>query len=159
MAFVLEPTAEVLIHCQDYNGARSSVRFFVVNTDADPAAGGPAALAAAVQGISADAVTSVETLLHSVDPLPGSPTDGPYSRGADKGLFEFGSTDGSIVKMQIGAPNETHLEPDHLRYSVSDIAVLALETAMKSFGKTAEGAAITHFQTGYRRRPSRRKGK
>jgi hypothetical protein len=159
MAFVLEPTVEVIYHFEDYNGARASMKMFMINTDTDPATGAPANLAASLQSISDCQLTNTEILIHSVNDTPGTPTDGPYARGADKALMEFGSADGTIVKIQIGAPNETHLDANHLTYSTADSAVLALQTAMVAHAVTAEGSAITHFQRGYRRRPSHRKGK
>lgn len=157
MAFVAQPTNEVLVHTQDYNGKNSTTQYWVANTETDPATGAPAALANGVQGIIAGAVTSVELKIHAVEASPAVAGTGPYDRVQDKALLEFYAADGSIVRFQMPGPRQTTLKADH--YTVDPAAALtaALVTALLTDARTAEGLALTALTRGYRRVPPRLK--
>lgn len=158
MAFVVEPGVQVLLTFSDASGHKSSMSIYMDNTETDPTAGGPAAVASAAQDISADALTAVECRIRAKQTAIIAPTDGPYPRGADKAQYVFGGADGSPVVLQVGAPNEGTLQSDKINIDPTDAAVIALVAALVGNGKTAEGQAITGLVRGFRKRNSHRKG-
>ena len=158
MAWVTEPGVQVLLGFFDDSGHRATLQCYMDSSETDPTGGGPAALAAAAQDISDCAVSLVECRIRASESAPGVPSDGPYARGADKAQFGFKAADGSPVKLQIGAPNETVFQADKINVDPADSAVVALVAAMKLYGKTAEGVAISTLTTSYRKRNSGRKG-
>lgn len=159
MAWVTTPTNKFRLHFEDYSGIRSSMTFRLLASETDPAAGGAAAIADAAQGMSAAALTSQEIIIEAVQDTPGTPTDGPYCRGADKVLLVFTSENGVPVNLQIGAPNETILAADHENVDPADTALAALVAALQTYGCDADGGDIKVLTRGFRRRPPRRKHK
>lgn len=154
MAWVTEPGVEVKLSATDASGHRATESYWMDSSETDPTSGGPAALAAAVQGISADAITLIECMIRASQSTPGTGTDGPYCRGADKALAVFQSEDGSEVNFEIGAPNETILDTDKIELDPTDTALSEFIDAMIANAVTAEGKAITGFKRGFRKRNS-----
>ena len=159
MAWNQTPTNQLRLHFVDYNGKRSSMNFHLADDEIDPAAGGAAAIADAAQSCSDAELSSQEIIITGVNDSPAAATTGPYARGADKALIVFRSEDGTPVTLEIGAPNETILEPDHLNVDFSDASVIALVNLMLANACDAGGGDLVATQRGYRRRPPRRKHK
>lgn len=157
MAWVQTPTNQLVLHFQDYNGKRSTMKFHLDTDETDPSAGGAAAIADAAQSCSDAELSSQEILITAVNDSPASASTGPYARGADKALIVFRSEDGTPVNLEIGAPNEGILDTDHLNVDFSDSAVAALVTLMLAHACDAGGGDLVATQRGYRRRPPRRK--
>ena len=158
MAFVNDPTNKVILRFEDYNGKVATSEYFVDAAETDPAAGGPAALAAGAAAISSALLTATEIRIGATNSSPGSPSDGNYSRGSDKVSIWYGALDGSRPLISIGAPNGTALDADHITVKPTAATVTALLTALQTYGKTAEGAALTGLMLrGYRRRFSNRR--
>lgn len=158
MAWVVDPTNKVIVKLSDFNGVESTTEYWVDAGQTDPESGAPAALAAAVQDISASLVTGVEVRIGATQSSPGAPSDGPYSRGSDKILLTLGGSDGSRTKMAIGAPLASTLNPDHKTVKASATNIDALMVALATHGKTAEGANLTGtMPRGIRMRFSNRK--
>jgi hypothetical protein len=157
MGWVTEPGVEVVYGFTDRSGHRATMHVYMDNTETDPTGGGAAAVGSAAQGISNDALVSVECRVRASEDDPGVPTDGPYCRGADKALFVLTTEDGSTVNLQIGAPNEGIFDSGALEIDFADAAVIALMDALIANAVTAEGDDITGAKRGYRRRPANRK--
>jgi len=157
MAWELEPMNELLLHFSDYNGARATMNFWLENTETDPGAGGAAAIAAGAQGMSDDALTSVEILRHATWDEEVTPTDGPYARPSNKMNITFRATDGTKTTMQVPGPNETILAADHISIDLADAAVIAFVDYTIENILSSEGAALTGVQRGVRRIPPRLK--
>src|ERR1043165_3809890 len=120
MAWVAAPTNKLRLHFIDYNGKRSTETFHLDPSETDPNAGGAAAIAAAAQGCSDAELSSQEILVEAVNTSPGSPTTGPYARGADKLLLVFNTAGGVPVTIELGAPKETDLADDHINVNPAD---------------------------------------
>lgn len=157
MAWVLEPTNQLLLHFVDYNGIRATSQYFIASGETNPSGGAALAIADGAQGISNDGLVATEILRHASWDAAVTPTDGPYPRPADKVKMTFTASDGSKVIMQIPAPNETILKPDHYKADPSDSALAAFIAYVEANCLSEEGAPITQFSGGYRRRPPRRK--
>lgn len=157
MPYVTEPSNEVIIHLQDFNGTPSTSQYWVAAAEVDPGSGAPLAIANGVQGISDSQVVSIELLRHAKNTTPGAPTTGPYDRVQDKAKLEFDCADGSTVILQIPGPLQTIFKPDHFDVDPSDALVTALVNALIAGGKNAQGAAIVGLSGGYRRVPPRLK--
>lgn len=154
MAWVVDPTNECIITVADFTGKLATTQYWVASGDTDPGAGGPAALAAAVGGITTGAVTNVEVLIHATQSSAVSPGTGAFDRVQDKMKLTLRSASGALPILQIPTLNETILGPDGVKIDPADSLVVALVAALVSYGKTAEGTAIVGLQAGYRRRPS-----
>lgn len=157
MAYTTAPTNLFKMHFKDDVGRPASMQVHVASSETDPAAGGCATIASAAAAISDDALVSQELIITGINGAPGSPSDGPYARGADKILMVFGTADGVPLNLQIGAPNEATLAAGNVYVDPSAGSVAALITALKLHATGPDGEAITAFQRGYRRRPPRRK--
>ncbi len=157
MAFVNEPENELIVHGSDRSGARATLQTWIESTEVDPEAGAAAAIGAGVQGVSNDAITSVEILRHATQTSAVTPTAGPYQRPSDKAIMVFQGSDGSPAVMQIPAPQETILDSGAINVDPTDTAAAAFIAYVIANCLTAEGAPITSFVRGYRRRPPRLK--
>jgi hypothetical protein len=157
MAWVTDPTNELMLHFADLSGVRSTSQYWVLSTEVDPLSGAPIALADAAQAITADVLESIEILRHAHQSSGVVPTDGPYARAADKANLIFGAADGSVVKMQVPSPNEGIFDAGAFNVDTTDAAVIAFNAYVLANLKSEDGAAITVFSKGYRRRPPRRK--
>jgi len=158
MSWVSEGTTQVVFGFIDASGARANMSVYMDAGEVDPLAGGPLALGNALQAISNDFLSITECRVRATQTAPGTPTDGPYARGADKLKLVFRGVDGSPINFQIGSPSELVLDDNKQDVDRANAAIIALEAAMVLYGKTAEGKAVQALQLGYRHRPSRRKG-
>jgi hypothetical protein len=157
MTWVLEPENELLIHAIDENGSDSTSRYWIANTEVNPAGGAAAAIANGVQGISSAFIFSVEILRHATWDAEVTPTEGPYQRPADQVLMQFSGQDGSPVNMALPGPNEIILNSDAVTINPAQTDVAAFVTYVINHFKTQEGYSITGLTRGFRRRPPRRK--
>jgi hypothetical protein len=157
MAWVLAPTNELLLHAVDESGVQATTKYWLANTETDPEAGGAAAISAAVQNMSADAIYLVEILRRAVWDAPVTPTDGPYPRAADQVKLDFVGADGSSTIMSVPAPNETILDSGALFVDPADTALAAFVAYVIANCVSSEGASLIALTRGYRRRPPRRK--
>lgn len=157
MAYVTEPSNEVVIHLQDYNGTPSTSQYWVAAAETDPGSGAPLALANGVQAISNSQVVSIELLRHAKNNAPATPGTGPYDRVQDKCKVELDCADGSTVILQLPGPLQTIFKPDHFNLDPSDSLVTALVNALIAGGRNAQGSAIVGLSGGYRRVPPRLK--
>ena len=155
MSWVREPGNLVLLSVQDYNGKTSTTQYWVDQSESDPAAGAPAAIASAVQGISAGVVTQVELLSRASQSAPGDAGTGPYDRVQDKLKLELACADGSKITLQLPGPKQTLLKDNNFDVDPADSLVDALVDALIAGGKNAQGAAIVGLSGGYRRQPPR----
>jgi hypothetical protein len=153
MAWIREPSNLCKIAVQDYNGKIATTEYWVPQADDDPAAGGPAAIADAIQDISSGQVITVELLSRATQDAPGVAGTGPYDTVWDKLSLDFNAADGSKVKLQLPGPKATLLQDDHFNVDPTDATVVALVAAMVANAKTAQGAPITGLAGGYRRIP------
>lgn len=156
MAFVLAPTNELLLHFKDASGKHATMRFNILNTQTDPAAGAAAAISNAAQTLSESALYETEILIVGIDPSPGSPTTGPYDRPSDKAAFKVKWSDGSHSTLQIGAPVSSDFS-NAWDVDFTDPGIVNLVAALQANAKSAGGAAYVAVTQGQRRRPSRRK--
>lgn len=159
MAYIQEPSNEVVIHTQDFNGVRSTSQYWVAQAESNPAAGAPLALALGVQAISNNAVTSVEVLIHAKNNTPGVAGTGPYDRVQDKAKLDFDALDGSTVTIQLPGPIQGIFTASNFKVDATDAAIVALVNALIANGRSAEGKPIVAFGGGYRRVPPRLKHK
>jgi len=159
MAWDREPSNQVKIAVQDYNGKIATSDYWVSQSESDPAAGAPAAIADALQDISAGQVISVELLSRATQNAPGVAGTGPYDTVMDKLALEFNCADGSKIKLQLPGPKAALLQADHFNVDSSAALVTALVSAMTTNAVNAQGAAITGLAGGYRRIPPRLKRK
>lgn len=157
MAWVTTPTNALMLHAVDLSGVEATTKYWVASSEVDPEAGAPAAIADAVQDLTADAIYLVEVLRRATWDAAVTPTDGPYPRSADQVLLEFSDTDGGSTKMSIPAPNETILDSGTINVDPADTAFAAFVTYVLTNCVSSEGAALTALRKGYRRRPPRRK--
>lgn len=154
-ALALSNVLELLF--EDDNGKHASMKFFIDNTETDPAAGAAAAISTAAQNISNSALYETNILIVAEDADAGDPTTGPYDRASDKAALTFSSADGTPVILQIGAPDES-IFLDAWEVNPANSDVVALVDAMTTNAVTQEGSAILGLRKGNRRRPPRRKG-
>ncbi len=157
MAFVTAPTNRFKMHFKDDVGRPASMECHLDAGELDPAGGGAAIIAAATAACSDDALVSQEIIVTGVNDTPGSPTDGPYSRGADKMSLVLSTTDGTGVTIQLGSPNEAGFAPGNVYVNPTATNIAGLITALIANACNADGSAIVAFVRGYRRRPPRRK--
>jgi hypothetical protein len=157
MAWVLDPYVKLLLHFIDEAGKHAVMGTWVASSDSDPAAGGPATVAAAAQALSASALYETEVLVTAHWDATPVPTTGPYRRPADKAAYNFTTATSQRVKLELGAPLDTQFVLGNI-VNPGDANVIALAAAMKLHGKNSEGEAITVMGDSIRRRPPRRKG-
>jgi hypothetical protein len=146
-----------MLHFVDDAGKHATIKFNIPNTSVDPSSGSPASISADAQALSDSALYETEILIVGVNNSPGSPGTGPYDRPADKAALVLNAADSSKVHLQIGGP-KAEMFPNAYNVDPTVTDVAALITALKTNATSAEGAAITSFAYGYRRRPPRRKG-
>jgi hypothetical protein len=154
MAWVAEPSNQVILHIEDFSGKHAQMVFYTSNVETDPDAGFPADIAAATQAITTGLVTDVEVLIHAIQTSPGTPATGPYDRVQDKAKFVFLAADGSQPVMQVPGPLATIFKSDTINIDPTDTLALAFINAVKANCVTAEGEAIIGLQRGFRREPS-----
>lgn len=154
MAFVNEPSNQVIVHVEDFAGKHAQMNFYVASGETDPSAGAPADIAAAVAGVTTGLVTDVEVLIHAVNTAPGSPRTGPYDRVQDKAKFVFLAADGSQPVMQVPGPLALVFGTDTVNIAPAATLVAAFILAVKNNCVTAEGTAITGLQRGFRTEPA-----
>jgi hypothetical protein len=157
MAYTEAPTNLFKMHFKDDVGRPATMQCHVDGTEDDPAGGGCAIIAAAAQACSNDALASQEIIITATNDAPGSPTDGPYARGADKLLLVLTTSVGTPLFIQVGAPQESVLANGNVYVNPADPNVTAFIAAMVAHGCDADGDGIVALQRGYRRRPPRRK--
>ena len=157
MPYVQEPSNEVVVHTQDFNGTRSTSQYWVPQVETDPSAGAPLALANGVQAITNNAVTSVEVLIHATNTTPGVAATGPYDRVQDKAKLNFDAADGSVVTLQLPGPKQTIFTVSNYEVDPADGLMAALIAALLANGRSAEGKPLVAFAGGYRRVPPRLK--
>jgi hypothetical protein len=157
MAWVNDPTNELLLHGVDLSGVEGTTQYWIADTETDPEGGAAAAISDAVQDLSANAIYLVEILRRATWDASVTPTDGPYPRAADQVILEFSAQDASITKMSVPGPNETILDSGTINVDPADSALAAFVTYVLANCVSSEGAALVALKKGYRRRPSRRK--
>src|ERR1043166_8542955 len=157
MAWVTDPTNELVLHFVDLRGVKATLQFWIDASEVDPEGGSAAALAAGAQGLSNNYVDEVEILRRAHETTPGTPTDGPYARAADKAKLLFNTADGATVKMQIPSPNETIFDSGAFDVDPADAAMAAFIAYVKTNCLSEDGSVITALAKGYRTRPPRRK--
>lgn len=158
MSWVTDPTNQLLLHFLDDAGKHATMSFNVGSGDTDPGAGGPSAISDAAAAISESALYETEVLIRASNTAPGTPTQGPYARPADKAAFVFSANDGTRPRLEIGGPNEDIVGTDSWTVDPTNAAVIALVAAMNTHATTASGGGITGLIKAQRRRPPRRKG-
>jgi hypothetical protein len=157
MAFTPYATNLLKLHFKDSGGNKATSQYHLDPSETDPSAGGALAIANGAAGLSNDALTSSEIIIGATNDAPGSPTDGPYARGADKLLIALRTTSGQDLIIQIGSPNETVLASDNVHIDPTNASVIAFVTAMKNHACDESGDSVKGLQRGYRRRPAHRK--
>lgn len=158
MSLVLDPTNLLILHFVDRNGKHATSQYWIDSGEVDPLSGGAADLAAKAAALSLSALVAIEIKRTAKESAPATPDTGPYQRPADKAKYVFAGADGSPVIIEIGAPTAGQFGASAITIDPTVTAVSDFVTVMKSSAKTAQGAAITGLTSGYRRRPSRRKG-
>jgi hypothetical protein len=157
MAFTEAPARRFKMHFVDDVGKPASVQVFVATSESDPAGGGCATLAAAAAACSADALVSQELIISGLNDSPGSPTDGPYARGADKLKLWIRASSGQDVSLEIGSPQESVLAAGKVNVDPTNTAITNLIGGLITYGCDASGDSLKALQRGYRMRPSRRR--
>lgn len=157
MAWVVDPSNELLLHLVDAKGTRATNQYWIAPTEVNPAGGAALAIANATQGITNDEVASVEILRRASQDAAVTPTDGPYPRSADKVKLELGGADGSVTIIELPAPNEVILDSGKINVNPAEPTFSAALTVLLTNLKSSEGATLIALKKGYRRRPPRLK--
>lgn len=140
---------QVRVHVVDEDGDQSYSGLWVPDGTliTDP---GPAAIAAAIQGVTSGRV--YRTSLVAEAPYSGTPAvAGPYD-SRDKIVLKFRDADGGRVSVSIPAPIEDTLEADDSTVDLADPLVAAVVTAVTTYARSKSGAAIVSAIRGYRTR-------
>jgi hypothetical protein len=157
MAWVTDPTNELLLHLVDARGARATNQYWVAPGVTDPTTGAAAAIATATQNVSADEVASVEILRRASWDTTVTPGDGPYPRAADKVKLELAGSDGSVTIIELPGPNEVILDSGKINVDPANSTFSTNLAVLLTNMKSAEGATLIAMKKGFRRRPPRRK--
>jgi hypothetical protein len=153
MAFTLMPSNQLIVHVVDASGKKATSQYYVDSGETNPASGAPAAISAAVQGMSNGLVYQTEILRHAINATPGTPSTGNFARVMDKMSLTFNTAAGDNVTIQIPGPLDTILGPDGVKVDPTDALIVALIAGLQADGVSAGGADITSLQRGNRRWP------
>lgn len=129
----------------DANGGKAVQDYYFAGAVTDPAGTEPAAMVAAVEGISNAAVSKLTLLLLSTT-TSGSAAAGPYESVQDKLAVVGIDASGLMHTIEMPSPIDTIWLPDHETVDPANSNWLSFKTALMALWKGSNGEAMTYVR-------------
>lgn len=135
-------TTTFMLHYEDQENEAARQTYYLDGVVSNPAAAAPAALVAAIEGISDAAIVKV-TLLPTDSSILGATVDAEYSDIEDKVTFYCKSASGLSYKFALPCPEAGIFLADKETVDLADPDVVNMVTIIQSTFKATDGTALT----------------